>query len=154
MGFLRVMTLSAILPRLSRPLAHRRSLFALTSLVLIGLPFVWIRFIALAEPETSINETDVIATVVKYANEWDPAQDPLVTLENGVQMKSSHVDGIVIGNERYYYRLHYGFNYDPVSRGAAENYTVIAVLDSGTQWEMEIYRLDRRPELMVKPLHP
>lgn len=150
----RFMPLISTFLRLHRRSAHRAKLFAFTSLALIGLSLVWTRFIALAEPEAKTNEANVVAIVIKYANEWDPERDPLVTLENGVQMKSSHIDGIAIGNERYYYRLRYGFNYDPVSRGDAEKYAVVAVLDPDTQWEMEIYRLDRNPAALVKPIAP
>ena len=83
----------------------------------------------------------VINTVARYANQWDARLDPLVTLPNGVELKSSHVNGVLVQGQRYYYRLRYGLNYDPVSRGGAVDYTVVAVLDPDTQWEMEIYRL-------------
>src|SRR5688500_14507671 len=90
---------------------------------LIGIPLGVIFFLILnplvasSQPVAQENTALVVPTVKKYANEWSQREDPLVTLENGVEMKSSHLFGVSVQNTRYYYRVRYGLNFDPVSRG-------------------------------------
>lgn len=95
----------------------------------------------LTEAPVAPSTHQITATVTKYLNEWQPLVDPLVTLEGHVQVKSSNVYGIEIEGERYYYRFRNSFSYDPVSRGQAKDHSTVAVLDQGTQWEVEVYRL-------------
>lgn len=73
----------------------------------------------------------------------DPLADPFVTLENGVQVKTSNFNGIEIGGERYYYRPRFEFSGDPVSRGVTRDYQVVLILDAGTNFETEVYQLIR-----------
>jgi hypothetical protein len=83
----------------------------------------------------------VEARVKTYLDVWNPAADPLITREGGIQVKSSNVNGVEIDGERYYYRVVSGFNADPVSRGETRDYRVVSVLDAGTDFETEIYEL-------------
>lgn len=126
-------------------IAHSKRRLVVLGFVVIGCLTLFLSLLAVStvwgKNDTASNEEKAISTVVKYANQWDPKLDPLVTLSNGVEMKSSHVNGILIQGHRYYYRLRYGLNYDPVSRGDAVDYAVVAVLDRDTEWEVEIYRL-------------
>ncbi|MEK7217239.1 MAG: hypothetical protein AAB289_16770, partial [Chloroflexota bacterium] len=87
--------------------------------------------------------TVVEAAIKGYLDEWRPAADPLITLANGVQVKSSNFHGVELAGEQYYYRTRYQFSADPVSRGDAHKVQVVAVLDAGTAFETEIYRLIR-----------
>lgn len=73
----------------------------------------------------------------------DPLADPFVTLENGVEVKSSNFNGIEIEGNRYYYRPRWEFSGDPVSRGVTRNYRVVIVLNAGTDAETEVYQLIR-----------
>ena len=79
--------------------------------------------------------------VTEHVSQWQPLTDPLVTLEDGRQAKSSHVNGIEVDGVRYFYRLAHGPNADPVSLGRIAGYEVVTVLEQGTQWETEVYRL-------------
>lgn len=85
-----------------------------------------------------------VETAVKgYLDTWDPRTDPLIILESGVQLKSSHVKGIEIDGKRYYYRTVFGYSGDPVSRGETRDYQIFMVLDAGTHFEAEVYQLTR-----------
>jgi hypothetical protein len=84
---------------------------------------------------------EIEAAVRNVIGNWQPALDPLITPENGRQVKSSNVEGVEVGGARYFYRPKYGFSADPVSRGVARDYEVVMVLEAGTQWETEVYRL-------------
>lgn len=83
------------------------------------------------------------AAVKSYLEQWLPLADPFVTLENGVQMKSSNFYGVELEGERYYYRPRHQFSADPVSRGDARDYQVVLVLYANTDFETEVYRLPR-----------
>lgn len=72
---------------------------------------------------------------------WQPEVDPLVNLGGGGQVKSSNYYGVEIEGTRYYYRLPHHFSADPVARGEARDYVVVARLNTGTTWEVEIYCL-------------
>lgn len=91
----------------------------------------------------ALSSTVVEEAVRSYLDEWHPLKDPLTTLGDGVQVKSSNFYGVQIEGERYYYRPRYQFSADPVSRGAARDYQVVIVLDADTGFETEIYRLSR-----------
>ena len=108
------------------------------------LSLMYIPMTAASQTALQENRAEIVRTVTRYATQWDPRQDPLVSLENGVEMKSSHLFGVQVGSERYYYRVKHGLNYDPVSRGEAKDYTVVAVIEPDTQWEVEVYRLSDR----------
>lgn len=69
--------------------------------------------------------------------------DPLITLENGAQVKSSNVNGMEIAGERYFYRPLHSFSADPVRRGQPDDYQLVLVMDAGTEFETEVYRLTR-----------
>jgi hypothetical protein len=84
----------------------------------------------------------VVQAVTSYINQWQPQADPLMTVAGVGQVKSSNVDGVEIEGRRYYYRMVGAASFDPVSQGAAERYTTVAVLDPGTEWEVQIYHLD------------
>ncbi len=86
---------------------------------------------------------DRVASIVQqHAAEWQPVVDPLVTVAGGVQVKSSNVYGVQIDNVRYYYRFTKTFSYDPVSRGETDTYRLVTVIEPGSPFEAEIYRLD------------
>lgn len=87
------------------------------------------------------SQAQVVASVSGYINQWQPAVDPLIELAGVGQVKTSNVEGVQVGGERYYYRMAGSASFDPVSRGHAERYRTIAVLDQGTDWEVEIYQL-------------
>lgn len=87
------------------------------------------------------NLAEVQNRVVTLANSWDPDLDPLVEVREGVVVKQSNISGVKVGSDRYYYRMPYSTNYDPVSRGIAKEYKVVSVVDAGTPWEIIIYRL-------------
>lgn len=89
----------------------------------------------------AMNPAPIEKAARSYIGEWQPLADPLVTLENGTQVKSSNVKGFEIDGVRYYYRLVHGFSADPVSRGQVKDYQVVVVINSGTEWETEIYRV-------------
>lgn len=89
----------------------------------------------------AVSPQHIETSVRQYLGEWQPLADPLVTLENGIQVKSSNVNGIEIEGVRYYYRPVRGFSADPVTRGQVKDYQVVLVLDAGTQWETEVYRV-------------
>lgn len=95
------------------------------------------------EPETSFGtaEERVVDAVQRSLLEWRPESDPLVTVEGGAPVKSSNYDGVEIEGTRYYYRPLHHLSRDPVARGAARDYAVVARLNPGTAWEVEIYRL-------------
>jgi len=93
------------------------------------------------DPSFTPSVAQITGIVRQHINEWRPALDPLITLESGIQVKSSNLNGIEIGGTQYYYRLLNTMSFDPVSRGEANDYQRIAVLDQGTQWESEVYRL-------------
>lgn len=115
---------------------------ALLLLALLGtgaLMWSWRPFARAEETEPSTQRM-VLAVVSRYVNDWDPILDPLITLENGLQAKSSNFDGINIRGERYYYRILNHPSFDPVARGELGEYVPVAVLDPGTDWETEIYR--------------
>ncbi|MSQ09934.1 MAG: hypothetical protein EXR52_02885 [Dehalococcoidia bacterium] len=87
------------------------------------------------------SQAQVVASVSGYINQWQPSVDPLINLEGVGQVKTSNVEGVQVGSERYYYRMASSASFDPVSRGRAERYKTIAVLDEGTDWEVEIYQV-------------
>ena len=67
----------------------------------------------------------------------------MIIMEDGVQVKSSNIKGIEIDGKRYYYRTGFGFSADPVSRDETVGYQIFMVLDAGTHFETEVYRLTR-----------
>ncbi len=89
------------------------------------------------------SSTEIVNTVTSYINQWQEQSDPLVNVAGVGQVKSSNLQGVEIGGQRYYYRLVGGASFDPVSRGEAGHFNTVAVLDSGTQFEVQIYRLDQ-----------
>lgn len=93
--------------------------------------------------ETSLGPSlgEITETVRRYASEWNPLVDPLLTLDNGVQVKASNARGIEIDGATYYYRFIHTFSFDPLSRGQAAEVVPVATLDAGTQWEVQVYRL-------------
>lgn len=116
-------------------------LFAVITGVLLGLaPRVTAELNATGGA-AGMNPGQIEAAARGYIGEWQPLSDPLITLENGTQVKSSNVNGFEIDGTRYYYRLVYGFSADPVSRGRVKNYQVVLVINPGTEWETEIYRV-------------
>lgn len=97
-------------------------------------------FVQPASPAVRPSEERIVAVVNQYLNEWQPLKDPLVTLENGAQAKSSNVKGVEIDGLTYYYRLVNAPSFDPMSLGVAGNYEVVAMMDPGTHWEVQVYR--------------
>lgn len=93
-------------------------------------------------PTTEPSLERVTSVVRQHAGEWQPLTDPLVTVAEGVQVKSSNVYGVEIDNVRYYYHFTHGFSFDPVARGDVEKYSVVTVLNPGGPFETEVYRLD------------
>ncbi len=85
--------------------------------------------------------TRIEASALDHVSQWQPLEDPLVTLPDGRQAKSSHVNGIEVDGVRYYYRIRYAPNADPATLGEVTRYQVVSVLEKGTQWETEIYRI-------------
>lgn len=91
------------------------------------------------EPTTA----DAVAVVQRYVTDEAAAVDPLIAVgPAGQAFKQSHVLGVPVGAYRYFYRLRFGANADPQSRGVAGAYQHIAVLYQGTPFELEVYRLD------------
>lgn len=86
-------------------------------------------------------QESVTDAVRRRITEWRPESDPLITLEGGMQVKSSNYSGLEIEGTRYYYRPLHHVSHDPVTRGVARDYVVVARLNPGTAWEVEIYRL-------------
>lgn len=95
----------------------------------------------LTEPSLGASLSEITETVRRYTSEWSPLADPLLTLENGVQVKASNARGIEIDGVTYYYRFIHTFSFDPLSRGEAAEVVPVATLDAGTQWEVQVYRL-------------
>lgn len=93
---------------------------------------------AAAEP----SEARVASVVRQHAAQWQPLADPLVTVAEGVQVKSSNVYGIEVDRVRYYYHFTNTFSYDPIARGEAGNYSLVTVIEPGSPFEVEVYRLD------------
>ncbi|MBI2911316.1 MAG: hypothetical protein HYY05_04180 [Chloroflexi bacterium] len=95
------------------------------------------------DPEPSFGSTEekVVDAVRRSLLEWRPESDPLVTVAGGLQVKASNYYGVEIEGTRYYYRPLHHVSQDPVTRGAASDYDVVARLNPGTTWEVEIYRL-------------
>ncbi len=116
-----------------------------------GLPLV-AAFIALAltavapvvHPEVFVEgpgPEQIEAAVRSYLYEWSPLNDPLMTLQSGVQVKSSNVNGVEVGGERYFYRPRQGFSADPITRGLSGDYHLTLVMDPATDFETDVYRL-------------
>lgn len=83
----------------------------------------------------------VIDSVLRYANEWQKDKDPLITIPDGAEIKSSNLYGVEIEGMRYYYRLSNSASFDPLSQGDdPAKYEVITVIDPDTPWEVQIYR--------------
>lgn len=83
----------------------------------------------------------VLDAILRYVNEWQKEKDPLITLLNGAQVKSSNVYGVEIEGTKYFYRLSNSASFDPLSQGdELDKYEVITVIDSDTPWEVQIYR--------------
>jgi hypothetical protein len=55
--------------------------------------------------------------VAQFATNYRPELDPLVTLADGRQVKSSNYHGVLIDGVRYYYSLAPHYSLDPVGRG-------------------------------------
>lgn len=110
--------------------------FAITGTAAAALPLA-----SVVAPTFSPSVARITSVVRQHLSEWQPAVDPLLTMDNGVQAKASNVNGIEIGGTRYYYRVRNSVSFDPLSRGTAGPVQVVAVLDQGTQWETEIYKL-------------
>ena len=121
------------------PMALAAALAAM--LTLVGLVATANPLSLLFEPSLGPSLSEITAKVRTYANEWQPLLDPLITLDGGVQVKSSSVKGIEIDGVTYYYRLQHSFSYDPLSRGVVMEVVPVATLDSGTDWEVQVYRL-------------
>ncbi|GEM_PF-2407500 len=93
--------------------------------------------------QPALTRQRVEAAVTGYLDAWDPLTDPLIILENGMQVKSSNIKGVEIDGRRYYYRTGFGFSGDPVSRGETVDYQIFMVLDAGSHFETEVYQLTR-----------
>jgi hypothetical protein len=77
-----------------------------------------------------------VAQVLFYATTWrGPAADPVITLPNGLPVKSSNYRGVPIGNVVYYYNLAPSPSYDPLGRGqvTADQIDVVAVVGDPPQ---------------------
>lgn len=92
-------------------------------------------------PSTGMTATEIGATVRGYATQYQPTADPLVTMSDGVQVKSSNYYGVEVDGARYYYRFLGSYSADPISRGEAKDYVNVTTLDAGTQWEVNVYKL-------------
>ena len=87
--------------------------------------------------------SDAVAVVQRYVTDEATPVDPLIAVGSArQQFKQSHVLGIPVGAYRYFYRLRFGANADPLSRGVEGTYQHIVTLYEGTQFELEVYRLD------------
>lgn len=124
---------------LQLPLAF--ALAAAGALSLFGVLVQIGPFTSLATSPVGPAPAQVSNVIIDYLNRWQPALDPLLTLSNGVQVKTSNYYGVEIEGVRYYYRLLNTYSADPLTRGDAKDYLSVAVLDPGTQWEVEVYRL-------------
>ena len=121
------------------PMALAAALAAM--LTLVGLVASGNPLSLLIEPSLGPSLSEITAKVRTYASEWQPLLDPLITLDNGIQVKSSSMRGVEIDGVTYYYRLLHSFSYDPLSRGDVTEVVPVATLDPGTDWEVQVYRL-------------
>jgi hypothetical protein len=94
----------------------------------------------LVHQATGASAAAVEQHVLGYVNSWAPDRDPLVTMPNGAQAKSSNVYGVDYRGVRYYYQLTRQTSFDPLRLGTIRDYEVVAVVDAGTPWEVLIYR--------------
>ncbi len=115
--------------------------FGMGAVALLACVFVLAWHPAVASGTAAPSTSEVVRLVARYAMGDPPAADPLLMLDNGVQVKRSHWEGVMVGAQRYYYRLRESMNFDPVSRGVNEDPEVVAVVNAGTYAEMEIYWL-------------
>jgi len=116
-------------------------LFAVLTGVALGLAPRFTTDLNATGGAKAVNPVQVETAARAYIGEWQPLTDPLVTLDNGILVKSSNVNGFEIDGDRYYYRPIYGFSADPLSRGQIKEYQVVLVVNAGTEWETEIYRV-------------
>lgn len=91
---------------------------------------------------SSPTKAQIVSSVSTFINDWQPETDPLLTVPGVGQVKASNLQGVDVGGQRYYYRMVGAASFDPVSQGQASHYETVAVLDAGTEWEVQIYRLD------------
>ncbi len=78
--------------------------------------------------------------VMSFVNTWSTDRDPLVTVREGGEAKSSNVYGVEYEGVRYYYQLTRQASFDPLRTGEIGDYEKIGVVDAGTPWEVFIYR--------------
>jgi len=70
--------------------------------------------------------------VLTYALGWrGPAEDPSITLANGLKVKSSNYRGVPIDGTTYYYNLAPRPSYDPLARGEVTSRQISVVVIRG-----------------------
>ena len=101
-------------------------------------------FLSSADSISKVQRTqaqiNVADTLQSYIATWRQQDDPLVTLPDGVQAKSSNVNGVEIGGTRYYYQLTHHVSFDPLRLGKLTNYEVVSVVSPNSPDETIIYR--------------
>lgn len=82
-----------------------------------------------SEPAATPSPTD---QVLAYALGWrGSAEDPSITLANGLKVKSSNYRGVRIGSTTYYYNLSPRPSYDPLARGEVTSDQINVVVIRG-----------------------
>lgn len=65
----------------------------------------------------AITEAGRARQVAQFAVNWQADLDPIVTLPDGRQAKSSSANGVLVDGVRYYYNLAPHISLDPLGRG-------------------------------------
>ncbi|WP_202080081.1 hypothetical protein [Caldalkalibacillus salinus] len=68
------------------------------------------------KPDAELNQSAIVETVKSYSDQLHP-DDQLVEIEENIQVKASHLEGVVIDGETYYYHISPHMSYDPVATG-------------------------------------
>ena len=87
-------------------------------------------------------QSNVVRTVLSYVSHWDEKTDPLVPAGEGVVVKRSNYDGLLIDGKRYYYSLAPHMSYDPVSRGDATRFNIVWISPEDVAVPVVIYTLE------------
>lgn len=122
-------------------LPRGRSWMLYTGVGLLAIAATAAATLAFSKPASAVDAATIQNVVLSFANTWDPKADPLVKVKDGVMAKRSNVEGVMVGDVRYYYRTINSFSFDPVSLDKAKRYEIVSVVDEGTDWETIVYRL-------------
>ena len=97
---------------------------------------------SIGKAQKALAQANVVDTVLSYVNSWRD-DDPIVSLPNGGQAKSSNAYGVELGGVRYFYQPIHHISFDPLRRGEATEYELVAVIAPGSSDEVIIYRIKK-----------